>query len=136
VTLGDADLDAMVDLVERTQPGPFLPGTPMLGRYAGVRENGALVAMAGERLHPPGHVEVSAVCTDPAHRGRGLAAALVADIAAGIHARDEVPMLHVRADNESAIRLYLAMGFTARRRFDGIGLRAPVSSESRVAADG
>ena len=66
-------------LVARTEPGPFTDRTIELGTYLGVRDasDGALVAMAGQRMHPPGHVEISAVCTDPAFRGRGLARMLV-----------------------------------------------------------
>lgn len=73
VRLDDADVPDMLDLVARTEPGPFLPRTIEMGRYLGIRRNGRLVAMAGERLRPAGWTEVSAVCTDPAYRGQGLA---------------------------------------------------------------
>src|SRR5258708_2948754 len=72
--LGARDVPEMLALVERTQPGPFAPRTIELGTYIGVRDGGDLVAMAGERLHPPGFTEISAGCTDASHRGRGLAA--------------------------------------------------------------
>ncbi|MFG1886179.1 GNAT family N-acetyltransferase [Micromonospora sp. NPDC049102] len=74
----------MLSLIARTQPGPFLPRTVELGTYLGLRRDGALVAMAGERLHPPGWTEISAVCTAPEVRGRGLATRLVQAVAAGI----------------------------------------------------
>ena len=77
VTLGLDDVPDMLDLVDRTEPGPFTPKTIELGTYLGVRVDGALIAMAGERMRPPGYTEVSAVCTDPAFRGQGLAAYLV-----------------------------------------------------------
>ncbi|GAB7003701.1 hypothetical protein JCM18899A_11720 [Nocardioides sp. AN3] len=66
----------MLALVERNKPGQFLPGTPQMGTYLGIRHEGRLVAMAGERLHPPGWTEISAVCTDADFRGRGLAGRL------------------------------------------------------------
>ncbi len=69
VRLGPADVPEMLDLVARTRPGPFLPRTVELGTYLGIRRDGALIAMAGQRLHPPGWTEISAVCTDPAFRG-------------------------------------------------------------------
>ncbi len=72
VPLGPADIPEMLDLVARTRPGPFLPRTIEFGGYVGIRRNGALVAMAGERLRPPGWSEISAVCTDPGFRGQGL----------------------------------------------------------------
>ncbi|WP_217269555.1 GNAT family N-acetyltransferase [Goekera deserti] len=114
VELGSGDVDDMLDLVARTEPGPFLPRTRLLGRYLGVRIDGRLVAMAGERMHPPGWTEISAVCTDPAARGRGLAARLVGSVAAGIRARGERPLLHVSAANTPAVRLYEHLGFQRR----------------------
>ncbi|MEV5611184.1 GNAT family N-acetyltransferase [Streptomyces sp. NPDC052225] len=115
VPLTAADVPEMLDLVGRTRPGPFLPRTIELGTYLGIRRGGALVAMAGERLHPPGWTEISAVCTDPAHRGQGLAARLVRAVAAGIRERGETPFLHTGAGNTRAIRLYESLGFELRR---------------------
>src|SRR6185369_13440424 len=72
IPLDARDVPEMLALVERTRPGPFAPRTIELGTYLGVRDAGKLVAMAGERMHPAGFVEISAVCTDATHRGRGL----------------------------------------------------------------
>lgn len=115
VPLGPADVPEMLDLVERTRPGPFLPATVEMGAYVGIRREGALVAMAGERLHPPGWTEISAVCTDPAYRGQGLATRLIRHVAAGIGARGDTPFLHAAAANTSAVKLYESIGFTLRR---------------------
>ena len=115
VRLGAADVPEMTDLVRRTEPGPFLPRTVELGDYWGVRHDGALVAMAGERMRVDGWTEISAVCTDPAYRGQGLASRLIRTVAAGIRDRGEVPFLHAVVQNVSAIRLYESMGFTTRR---------------------
>src|SRR5580692_6925598 len=97
--LGPADVPEMLDLAARTKPGPFLPRTVEMGTYLGIRHDGALIAMAGERLHPPGWTEISAVCTDPAWRGRGLASRLVLALAAEIRARGETPFLNALATN-------------------------------------
>ncbi len=113
--LGPADVPEMLDLVARTRPGPFLSGGIRLGDYLGIRRGGALVAMAGERLHPPGWTEISAVCTDPAHRGQGLSTRLIRAVAAGIRARGEQPFLHAASDNTGAIRLYESLGFRLHR---------------------
>jgi ribosomal protein S18 acetylase RimI-like enzyme len=115
VVLGRADVPEMLDLVARTEPGPFLPHTVDLGGYLGIRVDGALVAMAGQRIRLPGWTEISAVCTDQAFRGQGLGTRLIRAVAAGIRARGETPFLHAAASNTSAIRLYLALGFTLRR---------------------
>ncbi|MFJ4782196.1 GNAT family N-acetyltransferase [Streptomyces sp. NPDC088794] len=116
VRLGPADVPEILDLVARTEPGPYLPRTVELGTYLGIRHEGRLVALAGERLHPPGWTEISAVCTDPEHRGRGLATRLVRAVAAGIKERGEQPFLHAAANNTNAIRLYESIGFTLRAR--------------------
>ncbi len=125
VRLGPADVAEMLDLVARTRPGPFERRTHELGTYLGLRRDGALVAMAGERLHPPGWTEISAVCTDPAFRGQGLAGRLVRAVAHGIRERGETPLMHAAATNTDAIRLYQAIGFTLRRRTGFFGLRTP-----------
>ena len=115
VALGAADVPAMLALVAAAQPGPFLPRTVEFGGYVGVRDRGRLVAMAGERLRPPGHAEISAVATDPDHRRQGLARRLVLEVAAGILRRGELPILHASASNTGAIALYGSLGFTVRR---------------------
>jgi ribosomal protein S18 acetylase RimI-like enzyme len=120
VRLGPADVPEMLDLASRTRPGPFLPRTIELGTYLGIRRGGpgsggALVAMAGERLNPPGWTEISAVCTDDGWRGQGLATRLVRALVAGIRARGQTAFLHAVADNTPAIRLYEALGFRLRR---------------------
>jgi ribosomal protein S18 acetylase RimI-like enzyme len=112
--LGAEDVPEMIDLVSRTEPGPFRIRTIELGSYLGIRHDGALVAMGGERMHPDGYVEVSAVCTDPAYRGSGLASRLVRAVSAGIVARGERPFLHVASANVGAIRLYRSLGFAER----------------------
>lgn len=115
VTLGPADVPDMLRLAERTKPGPFLPRTIELGTYLGIRRDGELVAMAGERLRPPGWTEISAICTDPAWRGHGFASRLTRAVAVGIVARGDTAFLHAIATNVTAIRLYKELGFTHRR---------------------
>jgi ribosomal protein S18 acetylase RimI-like enzyme len=117
LVLTAADVPEILDLVARTQPGPFGKRTPEMGTYLGIRRGGALVAMAGERMRLDGYTEISAVCTDPAHRGTGLASRLIGAVAAGIRARGEVPFLHAAGTNTGAIRLYEQLGFTVRTPF-------------------
>jgi ribosomal protein S18 acetylase RimI-like enzyme len=113
--LGDADAPEMLALALLTKPGPFQARTHRLGRFIGVREDGRLIAMAGERLAVPGMREVSGVCTHPDHRGRGLAAALTRIVARRIQDEGDTPFLHVFADSTGPIRLYEGLGFTMRR---------------------
>jgi ribosomal protein S18 acetylase RimI-like enzyme len=119
------DVPDMLALVERTRPGPFFTRTVELGTYLGLRENGELVAMTGERLHLNGYTEVSAVCTDERARKRGLATRLVRAIAHGIEARGDIPILHVASENVGAIRVYEAIGFDTRAVYDFVMVQAP-----------
>lgn len=112
--LGDADAAEMVELARLTAPGPFAARTHTLGRFHGVRVDGRLVAMAGERMRLPGFTEVSGVCTHPDFRGRGLSVALCARVVAEIRSRGEAPFLHAFADNHAAIALYRRLGFVVR----------------------
>jgi len=115
VPLGPGDAPEMMALVALAQPGPFAARTCELGTYLGIREGGTLIAMAGERMRLEGYTEVSAVCTHPGHRGRGLARTLMTALIQGITARGECPFLHVLLENEGAIRLYRELGFTHRK---------------------
>lgn len=113
--LGEADAAEMLALATLTRPGPFSTETWRLGSFIGVRRDGALIAMAGERMRPVGYTEVSGVCTHPDHRGRGLAAGLMRVVMGRILARGETPFLHSYASNTAAIGLYETLGFRRRR---------------------
>ena len=112
--LGPSDVPEMMELTALTKPGPFGKRTHELGSYLGIRHNGKLVAMAGERLKVPGYTEVSAVCTHPEHTGRGYARILMMEVMQRIRSRGETPFLHVRGDNVRAIELYERLGFSQR----------------------
>lgn len=112
--LGDADAAEMQSLAEMTQPGPFFARTHTMGRFIGLRIQGRLAAMAGERMRFPGHVEISGVCTHPDFRGRGLARRLSSAVAAHIQRRGKQPFLHAWASNTAAIALYKSLGFEQR----------------------
>lgn len=112
--LTDADSPEMVALATLTAPGPFFSRTHQLGEFVGVKVDGRLVAMAGERMRPEGFTEVSAVCAHPDHRGKGYAAKLMLHVAHKIAARGETPFLHSYDHNAGAIALYEALGFRFR----------------------
>ena len=113
--LGSADVPDMLALAAIGQPGPFAARTVELGAYLGVRHDGKLVAMAGERMRVPGYVELSAICAHPAARGRGHATLLTRALMRAAFDRGEVPFLHVRPDNAHAVALYESLGFALRR---------------------
>jgi predicted GNAT family acetyltransferase len=112
--LGEADAAEMLALARLTEPGPFEAETWRMGRYFGLRREGRLVAMAGQRMHPPGYVELSGVCTHPDFRGEGLATRLTNHVTRAILETGETPFLHAWADNTGAIALYERLGYRLR----------------------
>jgi predicted GNAT family acetyltransferase len=115
--LTTADSPQMMALAETTRPGPFGSRTHELGTFLGIRDGARLVAMAGQRMRVPEHIEISGVCTDPAYAGRGYAARLMVAQLALIAGAGATAFLHVRADNARAIALYERLGFRGRRTF-------------------
>jgi ribosomal protein S18 acetylase RimI-like enzyme len=101
----------MIELAALTKPGPFGPRTIEFGHYYGVFEKGELIAMTGQRLHIENFTEISAVCTHPDHLGKGYATALVQHQVNLILNHQQIPFLHVRADNQRAIAVYERLGF-------------------------
>jgi ribosomal protein S18 acetylase RimI-like enzyme len=114
--LGVDDVPAMLELTALTKPGPFSVRTQELGTFLGIRVDGQLAAMAGERMKPGNHTEITAVCVHPSHRGRGYGQILLSAVSRQIVARGEIPFLHVFTSNESAIALYRRQGMEIRRR--------------------
>ncbi|RRN66578.1 GNAT family N-acetyltransferase [Caulobacter sp. 602-1] len=112
--LGDADAAEMLALATLTKPGPFFSRTHQLGDFIGVRVDGQLVAMAGQRMRPDGYTEASGVCVHPDHRGKGYAARLLREVTATILATGEKAFLHSYADNATAIGLYESLGYRGR----------------------
>jgi predicted GNAT family acetyltransferase len=125
VPLTDADAPEMLALATLTQPGPFKPRTHKLGNFWGIKHNGKLVAMAGQRMKAPGYTEVSGVCTHPDARGKGYAKILSAVVMQHIFAVGEKAFLHAYETNTSAIRLYEGLGFSARTTLNGTVFRIP-----------
>lgn len=114
IELQDEDAPEMLALAELTRPGPFSTHTHKLGQFVGVKDNGKLVAMAGERMQLDGFSELSGVCTHPDYRGRGLAKTLSQIVTNRIGARGQLPFLHTYQGNEVAIKLYRELGYKER----------------------
>jgi len=112
--LGEADAAEMLELATLTRPGPFTMRALALGDFWGIRVDGRLIAMAGERLKVEGMTELSGVCTHPDFRGQGLGRLMTQFAAGKISARGEQPFLHTYATNETAIALYEKLGFRLR----------------------
>lgn len=116
--LSDDDAPAMLHLATMTKPGPFALRTNQLGEFIGIRVNGELVAMAGQRMRFPGWIEISGVCVHPEFRNRGMARQLVTAMIDKIVQSGAQPFLHTFADNATAIALYRSLGFEIRTEMD------------------
>jgi predicted GNAT family acetyltransferase len=114
--LAEDDAAAMLALATLTRPGPFSLRALMLGEFWGVRVDGRLVAMAGERMKLPGYTELSGVCSHPDVRGLGFGRLLSLHVAQQIIAKGDRPFLHAYATNTPAIALYESIGFEQRAR--------------------
>lgn len=120
VELGEPDVDSMTALARATNPGPFEKFTYQLGEYVGIKDNGALISMSGERICFDGFREVSAVCTAEGYGGRGYAQTLVAEIVKRQLARNAISYLHVRIESPSelvAAQVYEKLGYSERTRY-------------------
>lgn len=116
LTLSCADAAEMVELTAIAFPGYFRIRTCEMGTYYGVRVDGRLVSMAGERFRFDRYVEISGVCTHPEHTGKGYAAALITRLLED-HRRDGwLSFLHLSADNRRALDLYERLGFVVNRK--------------------
>ncbi len=107
----------MLELTNLTKPGPFGRRTIEFGNYEGIFVNDQLVAMTGQRFHCYHHIEISAVCTHPLHQGKGYAKQLLLSQLEQIIAAGSNPYLHVKTDNQRAVNVYEALGFTVRMPF-------------------
>lgn len=116
VMLTDENIPQMLELTQLTNPGPFAQRTIDFGQYVGIFEGNKLAAMAGQRMNPLPYAEISAVCTHPDHTGKGYAKQLLAFHINRIKAEGNIPFLHVRSDNERAIKIYQSLGFEIRSK--------------------
>jgi ribosomal protein S18 acetylase RimI-like enzyme len=105
----------MVALTDLAFPGFFRARTCEMGSYFGIRSNGRLIAMGGERITLDGYPEISGICTHPDHRGKGYAENLIWHLVRNHRREGLVSWLHVSATNQRAIDLYRRMGFTEAR---------------------
>ncbi|WP_448699395.1 GNAT family N-acetyltransferase [Mucilaginibacter sp. AW1-3] len=111
ISLQKQHVPGMLALTKLTNPGPFAERTIEFGNYEGIFVDAELAAMAGQRTQPRPYIEVSAVCTHPDHHGNGYAGQLIRSQIRQIEAQLCIPFLHVRNDNDTAIRLYERLGF-------------------------
>jgi ribosomal protein S18 acetylase RimI-like enzyme len=113
--LSTADSGELYDLIQLVQPGYYVEGSGLMGRYFGIRVGGKLVAVAGERIRFEGYTEVSGICTHPDYTGRHYAHHLTMHVLRqNLEERKHV-FLHALRSNIRAIGVYEHLGFKLRR---------------------
>ncbi len=108
------DAKEIYDLAITQKPGPFFKRTNELSEFIGIKDNGKLVAMMGERLQIDEFSEISALATYREYQNRGWGKYLMNLVTRRVVARGQIPFLHVYAWNEKGIRLYESLGFRCR----------------------
>ncbi len=115
VALGKEDISAMLELTQLVYPSYFREETALLGQYFGIYDGERLCGMAGVRMTMDGFREISAVCTHPDYRGRGIASRLSKHLISFIQQQGDVAFLHTEFDNVAAQAVYERLGMTKRR---------------------
>ncbi|MEU8156094.1 GNAT family N-acetyltransferase [Micromonospora sp. NPDC048986] len=121
VVLETADLPQVRALYAQAYPGNWFDERMMqTGQYLGIRDGGAVVAVAGVHVFSPAYrvAALGNVTTHPRWRGRGLGASVVAALCARLRESVEHVTLNVKADNVAAVRLYERVGFTRVADYD------------------
>jgi predicted GNAT family acetyltransferase len=88
----------------------------IVGPLFGCEVHSALVSMASTHFVTPELGEIGHIGTDPAFRGRGLAASCTRALVLDLLQRCSHVILHVIDSNHSAVSLYRRLGFTVNDR--------------------
>lgn len=125
--LGPTDVDR-IRALHASDPGAafLVPSMLVDGHHVGALDtDGALVAAAGTHVleRASAVAAIGAVITHPAHRGRGLAGALVGHLARSLLAEGLTVGLNVSEHNLTARRLYDRLGFRPIHVYEEARLR-------------
>lgn len=123
--LGAPDRAEVLALTALVYPHYFRARTLELGRYYGIRSDGRLAAIIGERLGTESTRELSAICTHPDFLGRGYARRLTAWLTNQTLAEGRLAFLHVSHENSRAKGLYEQLGYRTRVDIPFWALRSP-----------
>lgn len=107
-------MDEIYELIWKVMPGYYRKRSYEMGSYWGIKKEGRLVSIAGQRMQTDAFIEISGVVTDPAFTKRGYAGQLVVHNARQIIKSGKHPILHTTQHNP-AIKLYERLGFELTR---------------------
>ena len=105
-------------LLGHSDSAHIFPGDPRILRWVGIEEGDWLVSVAAMLREASGAAHIVSVCTDPEHRGRGMARRTCARLVR-IAVDEGMPMicLEMYVANDSGRRTYSALGFTEVGRY-------------------
>ncbi|MBP2340594.1 ribosomal protein S18 acetylase RimI-like enzyme [Saccharothrix coeruleofusca] len=113
--LAESEWDEVEALLREANPNSYVwPREPGPTRWAGLRVDGGLVAVAADAWSAPTAGFLAGVATHPDHRGRGLSTGLCAFVASSLLTRHGTCALMVDAGNADAIAVYRKLGFDYR----------------------
>jgi ribosomal protein S18 acetylase RimI-like enzyme len=107
--------DDVEALLRKAGPGSFVwPREPGPSRWAGIDEDGGLVAVCADAWSAPGIGFIGGVATHPDHRGRSLSTDVCSLVVGALLAEHGECGLMVDAANLAAIKVYRRLGFAYR----------------------
>jgi ribosomal protein S18 acetylase RimI-like enzyme len=121
------DEDAITDLLKLVSPGTSAwPGDAKVRRWAGIREDGRLVACLADTSAVGGVGHISAIAVHTGTRGRALGPSITAWAMRRMFAEGcDVVTLGVYADNAVGLRMYDRLGFTVDRALTSALVKRP-----------
>jgi GNAT superfamily N-acetyltransferase len=118
VRLGVEDAEEIADLMRRCDPewwgeakAENVRRSLETGLFVGIKRDGRLVSAGSTRFDVDFACNINMVATDEGFRGRGFATSIVSVLVGEILKRCPIALIHVIADNASAVRAYSKVGF-------------------------
>jgi predicted GNAT family acetyltransferase len=113
--LDTADIDQLYALYQASYPGHWFTARMLeTGQYFGISgEKAEIVSAAGVHVYAPEYkiAALGNIVTHPAHRGRGLGAAVTAAVCNNLLKTVDLIGLTVQSENKAAIHMYEKLGF-------------------------
>lgn len=118
--------DPRIDVLLQHSSSAYIhAGDPSVVEWLGIVEGSALLAVGARVTAAYGSAHLVSICTDPAHRGRGLGRAVTtALVGSALGAGAPRVWLEMYADNAAGAVAYRAVGFTEQGRYRSAATRS------------
>lgn len=114
----------VLQLTKIAFPDFFRKKTYEMGRYWGLKYQGQLATIAGERMKIAPHFqEISTVCTLPEFKRCGFSKILMSKIVTDLQQKNLIPYAHIVHTNQASLNLFSKLGFTIRATIPMLKLR-------------